>query len=94
MNRIAVFLAAGLALFGPALLGAQSAVDLSDPVATAVLPLPENLREGATVIDQATETILRQGNNGFTCLADLPGNDSAEPTVSPLHNRTIYAPRA
>ena len=75
MNRIAVFLAAGLALFGPALLGAQSAVDLSDPVATAVLPLPENLREGATVIDQATETILRQGNNGFTCLADLPGND-------------------
>ncbi len=75
MNRIAVFLAVGLALFGPALLGAQSAVDLSDPVATAVLPLPENLREGATVIDQATETILRQGNNGFTCLADLPGND-------------------
>jgi len=71
MNRITVFLAAGLVLAGPALLRAQI-VDLSDPVATAVLPLPEDLREDATVVDQNTEEVLRRGSNGLTCLADLP----------------------
>ncbi len=74
MNRIAVFLTVGLALAGPDSLRAQS-VDLSDPLATAVLPLPQDLREGATIIDQTAESILRRGSNGFTCLADVPHDD-------------------
>ena len=73
MNRIALFVVSGLVLAGPALLTAQS-VDLSDPVATAVLPLPADFRDDATVIDRANETVLRRGRNGFTCLTDVPGN--------------------
>ena len=75
MNRIAVFLLVGLALAGPTLVSGQSGIDLWDPVATAVLPLPEGLREGATVIDRTDESVLRRGSNGLTCLADVPGND-------------------
>lgn len=74
MYRTAIFLLAGLALAGPASVSAQSGRDLSDPVATALLPLPQSLREGATVIDRTDESVLRRGSNGLTCLADVPGD--------------------
>ena len=74
MNRIAVFLFVGLALAGPTSVTAQIGVDLSDPVATALLPLPASLREGATVIDRPDESVRRRGSNGLTCLTDVPGN--------------------
>ena len=72
MHRIALLVVAGLVLVGTPL-DAQS-VDLSDPVATAVLPLPADFREDATVVDQTSEKVLRRGRNGFTCLTDVPGN--------------------
>ncbi|MDX2207251.1 MAG: multicopper oxidase domain-containing protein [Gemmatimonadales bacterium] len=48
----------------------------AEQVASAVLPLPEELRSGATVLGyQALDTplvTLKQGDNGMICLADDP----------------------
>lgn len=44
-----------------------------EPVATALLPLPDSLRQGATVV-AADGEVLRQGRNGLTCRADQPGD--------------------
>lgn len=44
-------------------------------IAAAVIPLPANLREGATVLgyrDTTTLVELRKGSNGMICLADDP----------------------
>jgi hypothetical protein len=45
-------------------------------IAAAVLPLPPNVRAGATVVsvDDGVETVLRKGSNGMVCTADAPGN--------------------
>lgn len=45
-----------------------------DRVALAVVPLPDTLRAGATVIDRATEAVVRRGSNGITCLTDDPSD--------------------
>jgi len=44
-----------------------------EPVITALLPLPDSLRQGATVVTAGGE-ILRQGRNGLTCRVDPPGD--------------------
>ena len=48
---------------------------LADPVSTAVLPLPDTLRSGATVIRYTDDEILRRGDNGITCSTrdSIPG---------------------
>jgi len=46
---------------------------VTDPVSTALLPLPDTLRGRTTVRDHRGE-VLRQGTNGLTCLADRPGD--------------------
>jgi hypothetical protein len=45
-------------------------------IAAAVLPLPPNMRAGATVVsvDNGVETVLRKGSNGMVCTADAPGD--------------------
>jgi hypothetical protein len=45
-------------------------------IAAAVLPLPPNMRAGATVVsvDDGVETVLRKGSNGMVCTADAPGD--------------------
>ena len=51
----------------------------SSTIAAAVLPLPEQLRPGATVVRLNTSLqpeVLRQGKNGMVCIADRP-NDEA-----------------
>jgi FtsP/CotA-like multicopper oxidase with cupredoxin domain len=49
--------------------------EVSRQVAAAVLPLPAELRDGATVLgyrDGRTLSEIRKGSNGTTCLADDP----------------------
>lgn len=50
----------------------------ADPVAAAVLPLPEMSRDGATVLgydDDGSVHVIREGDNEFYCLADMPGDE-------------------
>ena len=51
------------------------AAQLTDPVATAVLPLADTLRAGATVVNYADNQVLRRGTNGITCLTDRPADN-------------------
>ena len=46
----------------------------ADPVALAVLPLPDTLRAAATVVQygEGVRALLRRGTNGLTCVADQP----------------------
>ncbi len=49
-----------------------------DLMATAVLPLPEEYREGASILgykEDGSVEILREGTNDLHCLADKPGDD-------------------
>jgi hypothetical protein len=43
--------------------------DAVSQIAAAVLPLPESMRSGATVVsvDKGVETVLRKGTNGMVC---------------------------
>src|SRR4249919_2714227 len=62
-----------VALLLPVLAFAQN-----DPTAGAVLPLPVQLRAGATVVrlNAAKEPeVLRSGTNGMVCIADDPNDD-------------------
>ncbi|UHQ18752.1 hypothetical protein LVB87_11210 [Lysobacter sp. KIS68-7] len=62
-----------VALLSPALAFAQDA-----QVAGAVLPLPVQLRAGATVVrlnDTKQPEVLRAGTNGMVCIADNPNDD-------------------
>lgn len=52
-----------------------AAAQLNDPTATAVLPLPDTLRAGATVVNYSDNQVLRRGTNGITCRTDRPGDD-------------------
>ncbi len=63
-----VLLIAALSL-GSAVASAQSDADL---IAQATLPLPEQLRGGATVVidEDGQRRVLRQGTNPFTCHPD------------------------
>jgi hypothetical protein len=47
-------------------------------VAAATLPLPDEMRAGATVIgwnESGERTDLREGTNGMICIADEPGDE-------------------
>jgi tetratricopeptide (TPR) repeat protein len=65
-----------LASGGP--LAAQTRVpSVEEQVATAVLPLPESLRSGATVRGydaKLSRVVLRQGSNNMVCNGDFPGD--------------------
>jgi len=65
MKRIALFVLGVLAISS-----SPSAQTPADPIATALLGLPANVREGATVIkwkpDQTYDT-LQKGTNGLVC---------------------------
>ena len=69
-----------LALLIPAVLGlpvsSQAQSQPVDPVAQAVLALPDTLRDKATVVlyQEGDRAVLRQGTNGLTCVADQPGD--------------------
>jgi hypothetical protein len=67
--KLLLGLAVTLALLSPFLLAAAETVD--EQIAEAVLPLPKELRAGATVVtfDPATgaRKVLRQGNNSIVC---------------------------
>jgi hypothetical protein len=57
---------------------ATGQVNVERQIDDAVLPLPQELRSGAMVLGYLsgdTLEMLRQGTNGYTCLADAPGND-------------------
>ena len=56
----------------------QAAPASSQSIAAAVLPLPEQLRAGATVVrlDGSWQPqVLRKGTNGMVCIADAPNDD-------------------
>jgi hypothetical protein len=57
---------------------APHAPPASQQIAAAVLPLPEVMREHATVLGYAPDlslVTLRQGSNGMVCTASRPGNE-------------------
>ena len=52
---------------------------VSEQIAGAVLPLPEEQRAGATVMGYRVAgelTVIRQGTGHMICLADAPGNET------------------
>ncbi len=55
---------------------AQSALSVEHQIVAAVLPLPSDMRAGATVLGYnagaTTLSVLRKGTNGMTCLAPDP----------------------
>jgi len=61
-------------LFG----AAQPPASSNQTIAGALLPLPEQLRAAATVVQLDAEfrpVILRKGTNGMVCIADTPNDD-------------------
>jgi hypothetical protein len=68
-------------MFVPLMLPAQAvtqAPTAEQQIAQAVLPLPESLRAGATVLGydaKLTLVTLRKGSNAMVCTADRPGDD-------------------
>ena len=61
------------------LAAAQTPSVLTSTIAAAVLPLPEQLRSGATVVrlnSSRQPEVLRQGKNGMVCIADRPDDDA------------------
>jgi hypothetical protein len=60
---------------------AQVSLGQSQPIAAALLPLPEVLRREAEVVqlDGAGQPrVLRTGTNGMVCMADKPGDDQLD----------------
>jgi hypothetical protein len=77
MRRSAILM--GLILFpGAAAITQQTPVlSAAQQIAAAVLPLPEPMRQNATVMGYAPDlslVILRTGTNGMVCTAFRPGN--------------------
>lgn len=67
-----------LLLLGAAPALAQDVPDAEAQVAGALLPAPEELRAGATVMGYDADgrlVPLREGTNDLICLADAPGDD-------------------
>ena len=57
---------------------AQALAPVTEQVAAAVLPLPKDMRDGATVMGYRTAgklEVLRAGKNGMRCLADDPADE-------------------
>ena len=53
--------------------------DTAAQIAAAVLPLPESMRAGATVVSRGEKgaiTVLRKGSNDMVCTADQPGDQT------------------
>ena len=70
-----LFQAAPLAAQAPAAQPAAVIPPAAEQIAGAVLPLPENLRAGATVLGYGADgkmTLLRKGSGDMTCLASDP----------------------
>ena len=61
------------------IMGCQAQIPNADEqIAGAVLPAPEDLRDGATVLGYDADgdlVTVREGTNDLTCLADQPGDD-------------------
>jgi hypothetical protein len=61
------------------LIAATQAAPVPSPaIAAAVLPLPEQLQAGATVVRlnaSLQPELLRRGKNGMVCIADAPNDD-------------------
>ena len=80
MHRWSAFGAVVAAVVAPALPGFRAlAQDKPDArqIADAVSPLPEPMREGATVMGYRGHdlVVLRNGTNGMICLADDPARE-------------------
>jgi hypothetical protein len=74
MTGAPIALAFAAVLFG----SAQTPASSNAAVAGALLPLPEPLRAGATVVrlDAAFRpSVLRKGTNAMVCIADTPNDD-------------------
>jgi hypothetical protein len=64
-------------LFTSAIAQSTQVPSASQQIAAAVLPLPEVMREHATVLGYSPDlslTTLRQGSNGMVCTASRPGD--------------------
>lgn len=61
---------------------ATTAVDHTDPLASAMAAAPAAVASAATIISMAadgTMTTLREGANGFTCMGDNPATPGPDP---------------
>src|SRR5436190_20818040 len=57
---------------------AQAPLSSNQTIAGALLPLPEQLRAGATVVrldGSFRPEVLRKGTNGMVCIADAPNDE-------------------
>jgi hypothetical protein len=78
MNRVAKYIAVALfsaGCFTPLVTRAQTAPDAAAKIATAVLPLPKEMRDSATVIDMAADgkiDMLRKGTGDMVCAYHAP----------------------
>lgn len=79
MRRTMLIIVAGILLAASTGLAQAAAVPPAvQQVASAVLPLPEAMRDGATVLGYGADgrlVRLRAGTNSMTCLADDPRED-------------------
>lgn len=67
-----------LGLVLTSIVAAQAPPPSSPTIAGAVLPLPEQLRGGATVVrldGSFRPEVVRKGTNGMVCIADAPNDD-------------------
>lgn len=75
MLKCSAYLTTAMVLAGSAA-AAQTAMPVEQQLVAAVLPLPNDMRAGATVLGYAsgatTLSVLRKGTNGMTCLAPDP----------------------
>ena len=60
----------------------QAAPDASDPLQSALSAGPPDVTDGATVLD-AGGTVVREGSNGWTCIAETPG-------MGPMCNDAVW----
>jgi hypothetical protein len=93
IRRVAI-----LGVFLTRVASAQTPASSNQSIAGALLPLPEPLRAGASVVrvDASSHLdTLRQGTNGMTCIADAPNDDTFDvrcyrDTFIPVVYRAFY----
>jgi hypothetical protein len=61
--------------FGASEVQAQEAPPIEIAIQAAVGPLPQEFRDGATVLTRDGSTVLRPGDGPFICLADDPADE-------------------
>jgi hypothetical protein len=96
MNRVAKYLAIGLfsaGCFTPLVIRAQTSPDAATKIAIAVLPLPKEMRDSATVIDVVGGgkfDTLRKGTSDMVCAYHTPAVPPSSKTGEKVLGLSCY----